>query len=91
VPLACLGPDAVANMQGQTIADARAKDTWGKCVRWSGSISLIVMVMRDGPDGPFAGTELHRGQGDLPCPVHRLPLFRLGQFCAYFCAETGRV
>jgi hypothetical protein len=28
VPLACGGPDAVSNMQWQTIADARAKDTW---------------------------------------------------------------
>jgi hypothetical protein len=26
VPLACGGPDAVSNMQWQTIADARAKD-----------------------------------------------------------------
>ena len=29
MPLACGGPDAVSNMQWQTIADARAKDTWG--------------------------------------------------------------
>jgi hypothetical protein len=28
VPLACRGPDAVSNMQWQTIADARAKDRW---------------------------------------------------------------
>jgi hypothetical protein len=28
VPLACGGPDAVSNMQWQTIADARAKDEW---------------------------------------------------------------
>jgi hypothetical protein len=28
VPLACGGPDAVSNMQWQTIADARAKDRW---------------------------------------------------------------
>ena len=28
VPLACGGADAVANMQWQTIADARAKDRW---------------------------------------------------------------
>jgi hypothetical protein len=28
VPLACGGPDAVSNMQWQTIADARAKDAW---------------------------------------------------------------
>jgi hypothetical protein len=35
VPLACGGPDAVQNMQWQTIADARAKDTWERkvCVR----------------------------------------------------------
>ena len=28
VPLACGGPDAVSNLQWQTIADARAKDAW---------------------------------------------------------------
>jgi len=28
VPLACGGPDAVSNMQWQTVADARAKDRW---------------------------------------------------------------
>jgi hypothetical protein len=28
VPLACGGPDAVWNMQWQTVADARAKDRW---------------------------------------------------------------
>lgn len=28
VPLACGGPDAVSNMQWQTIADAKAKDRW---------------------------------------------------------------
>jgi len=28
VPLACGGPDAVRNMQWQTIVDARAKDRW---------------------------------------------------------------
>jgi hypothetical protein len=28
VPLACGGPDAVANMQWQTVADAKAKDRW---------------------------------------------------------------
>ena len=28
VPLACGGPDAVSNMQWQTIRDARAKDKW---------------------------------------------------------------
>ena len=28
VPLACGGPDAVSNMQWQTVADARAKDAW---------------------------------------------------------------
>src|SRR6266487_6771490 len=28
VPLACGGPDAVSNMQWQTIAAARAKDRW---------------------------------------------------------------
>ena len=27
-PLACGGPDAVANLQWQTIAEARAKDKW---------------------------------------------------------------
>jgi hypothetical protein len=33
--LACGGPDAVWNLQWQTIADARAKDTWEQkaCVR----------------------------------------------------------
>ena len=29
VPLACGGPDAVLNMQWQTIAEAKAKDAWG--------------------------------------------------------------
>ena len=35
VPLACRGPDAVSNMQWQTIRDARAKDRWERkvCVR----------------------------------------------------------
>src|SRR5438132_11334194 len=28
VPLACGGPDAVSNLQWQTIADAKAKDRW---------------------------------------------------------------
>lgn len=28
VPLACHGPDAVANMQWQTVAAAKAKDGW---------------------------------------------------------------
>jgi hypothetical protein len=28
VPLACGGPDAMSNMQWQTVADARAKDAW---------------------------------------------------------------
>jgi hypothetical protein len=28
IPLACGGPDTVANMQWQTVRDARAKDTW---------------------------------------------------------------
>jgi hypothetical protein len=28
VPLACGGPDTIANLQWQTIKDARAKDTW---------------------------------------------------------------
>jgi hypothetical protein len=28
VPLACGGPDAVSNIQWQTIRDARAKDRW---------------------------------------------------------------
>jgi hypothetical protein len=28
VPLACGGPDAVSNLQWQTVADARAKDHW---------------------------------------------------------------
>jgi hypothetical protein len=28
IPLACGGPDAVSNMQWQTIRDARAKDRW---------------------------------------------------------------
>jgi hypothetical protein len=28
VPLACGGPDAVENMQWQTIAEAKAKDRW---------------------------------------------------------------
>jgi hypothetical protein len=28
VPLACGGPDAVQNMQWQTVAEARAKDKW---------------------------------------------------------------
>ena len=34
-PLACGGPDAVSNMQWQTIAEARAKDAWERkaCVR----------------------------------------------------------
>jgi hypothetical protein len=35
VPLACGGPDAVSNMQWQTVAEARAKDAWERkaCVR----------------------------------------------------------
>lgn len=35
VPLACGGPDAVSNMQWQTIAEARAKDAWERkgCLR----------------------------------------------------------
>ena len=35
VPLACGGPDAVSNLQWQTIADARAKDAWKRkaCAR----------------------------------------------------------
>jgi hypothetical protein len=35
VPLACGGPDAVSNLQWQTIADARAKDKWERqaCAR----------------------------------------------------------
>jgi hypothetical protein len=35
VPLACGGPDAVSNLQWQTIAEARAKDTWERraCAR----------------------------------------------------------
>jgi hypothetical protein len=28
IPLACGGPDAVSNMQWQTIAEARPKDKW---------------------------------------------------------------
>ena len=34
-PLACDGPDAVENMQWQTVADAKAKDRWerGACGR----------------------------------------------------------
>lgn len=28
VPLACGGPDAISNMQWQTVRDARAKDRW---------------------------------------------------------------
>ena len=28
VPLACGGPDSVANLQWQTIAEAKAKDKW---------------------------------------------------------------
>ena len=28
VPLACRGPDTVANLQWQTVPDARAKDKW---------------------------------------------------------------
>jgi hypothetical protein len=35
VPLACGGPDAVSNLQRQTIRDARAKDRWERkaCMR----------------------------------------------------------
>ena len=35
VPLACGGPDAVANLQWQTDADAKAKDKWERkaCAR----------------------------------------------------------
>ena len=35
VPLACGGPDAVSNLQWQTIADAKAKDVWERraCAR----------------------------------------------------------
>lgn len=28
IPLACGGPDAVANLSWQTVADAKAKDRW---------------------------------------------------------------
>jgi hypothetical protein len=28
IPLACNGPDAVSNLQWQTVRDARAKDRW---------------------------------------------------------------
>ena len=31
-PLACGGPDAVSNMQWQTIRDAKAKDRWERSV-----------------------------------------------------------
>jgi hypothetical protein len=35
IPLACGGPDAVWNLQWQTIRDAKAKDRWelGACGR----------------------------------------------------------
>jgi hypothetical protein len=35
LPLACGGPDAVANLQWQTIRDAKAKDKWEtkRCAR----------------------------------------------------------
>jgi hypothetical protein len=35
VPLACGGPDSVANLQWQTVAAAKAKDAWERkgCVR----------------------------------------------------------
>jgi hypothetical protein len=35
LPLACGGPDAVSNLQWQTIRDAKAKDKWETegCVR----------------------------------------------------------
>ena len=35
VPLACGGPDSVANLQWQTVDDARAKDAWERkaCAR----------------------------------------------------------
>lgn len=35
VPLACGGPDAVSNMQWQTVRDARVKDAWERkaCAR----------------------------------------------------------
>ena len=35
VPLACGGPDAVTNLQWQTVPDARAKDVWERraCAR----------------------------------------------------------
>ena len=35
VPLACGGPDSVANLQWQTIRDAKAKDRWERkeCAR----------------------------------------------------------
>ena len=35
VPLSCGGPDAVSNLQWQTIAEARAKDGWERkaCLR----------------------------------------------------------
>jgi hypothetical protein len=32
-PLACGGPDAVSNMQWQTITDAKAKDRWERSAR----------------------------------------------------------
>jgi len=43
VPLACGGPDAVPNMQWQTIAKARAKDTWERkaCVRLGNFIRAL--------------------------------------------------
>jgi hypothetical protein len=35
IPLACGGPDAISNLQWQTIPEARAKDQWERraCVR----------------------------------------------------------
>ena len=33
IPLACGGPDAVSNLQWQTISDARATDTWERRAR----------------------------------------------------------
>ena len=39
VPLACGGPDAPANMQWQTKADAKAKDKWEtKGCAWYGGV-----------------------------------------------------
>ena len=52
VPLACGGPDAVSNMQWQSIREARAKDKWE-----SDSEGVKAGIRAEGPRSQAQGTE----------------------------------